>query len=175
MEPNFRRFTKQAAQYPCFVRPRPAAGDGNLQLLRAQVVVSDLDAAYEALVKLFAPASRSKPYDVRVGSLDRAFRIGLGGLELEYRQPLAPGPLSDELERYGPGVAAIEFGARDLDSILARARGCGVQITTVASEAPEAGGRAANAVRYELASRDRVGFAAVLKRLRDSPSEGRAW
>jgi hypothetical protein len=168
MEPNFKRFADQTAQNPCFVQPRPAVGDGNLRLLRAQVLVSDLAATWANLVKLVAPASRSEPYDVRVGKLERSFRIGLGGLELEYRQPLAPGPLVDKLERYGPGVAAIAFAARDLDSVLTRARATGVQITPVDGEASDgAGGAAAGA--YELESRDRVGFDTHLEPLRACP------
>ena len=114
MEPNFLRFAQQTVQYPCFVQPRPATGDGNLELLRLRVVVPDLKNTYSRLTTIFAPASRSKPYGLRQGSQGRAFRIGLGGIEIEYCQPLSgdQGYLAEQLARVGPGVVAIQFVAR---------------------------------------------------------------
>ncbi|HTV96755.1 MAG TPA: hypothetical protein VME42_12155 [Steroidobacteraceae bacterium] len=126
MEPNFLRFSRQTVQYPCFMQPRPATGDGTLRLLRLRLVVADLEETYRNLAKIFAPASRSNAYGARIGPLAKAFRIGLGGIELEYCQPLSrEGYLAEQLHTFGPGVAAIEFGARDLERALGRVREAG--------------------------------------------------
>lgn len=119
MEPNFLRFIKQTVQYPCFVQPRPTTGDGNLKLLRLRLAVPDLEETYANLIRIFAPASRSKAYSIQEGALAKAFRIGLGGIEIEYCQPLSrDGYLAGQLGRFGAGVVAIEFAARDLDRIV---------------------------------------------------------
>lgn len=166
MEPNFQRFTKQKVQYPCFVQPRPEASDRNLRLLRVTIVVADLEETYRNLVKLFAPASRSKAYDVRMGSLARAFRIGLGGIELEYCQLLSEGGvLADRLHRDGPGVVAIEFGARDLDLVLQRVRGSTLHDFMEESDALGGEVLRSNCGRYRIASRDLIGFDVVLEQL----------
>lgn len=149
MEPNFLRFTEQTVQYPCFVHPRPAVGDGNLKLLRLRLVVPDLDETYANLVRIFTPGSRSKPYAIRQDSAGKAFRIGLTGIELEYVEPASDGgELAGLLERYGPGVISIHFGARDVDPVVARA---GSLV------------RSQDDVRFSLASRDTVGFDVALE------------
>jgi hypothetical protein len=149
MEPNFLRFTDQTVQYPCFVQPRPKTGDGNLKLLRLRLVVPDLDETYGNLVRLFTPGSRSKPYAIREDSAGKAFRVGLAGIELEYVQPASDrSELAQQLERYGPGVVSIHFGARDRDTVLARA---GNLVRSV------------DDLCYNLASRDIVGFDVVLE------------
>jgi hypothetical protein len=162
MEPNFQRFARQTVQYPCFVQPRPATGDRNLKLLRLRLVVRDLEETYGNLVTLIAPASRSKPYEVREGRLAKAFRIGLGGLELEYCQPfLGGGELAEHLDRYGPGVLSVEFAAIDCEPVLARARRSGSAVEAESDllglTSPQAG------PRRRIASRDLVGFDVVLE------------
>ena len=65
----------------------------------------------------FSPASRSRPYAYRQGTLAKSFRVTLGGIEIEYCQPTGDaGYLADALSRFGPGVAAIEFSARIANS-----------------------------------------------------------
>lgn len=163
MEPNFLRFAEQTVQFPCFVHPRPKTGDGNLKLLRLRLVVNDLEAAYENLVRLIAPASRSNPYAIRRGARAKAFRIGLGGLELEYCQPLSSSAhLAELLSRFGPGVLTAEFAARDPEIVLERARArAGVQVGTEI----DVFGDAVAEPRREIASRDLVGFDVVLEPL----------
>lgn len=115
MEPNFLRFSEQETQFPAFVQPRPKTGDGNLRLRRLVVAVEGLEATYDCLEKLFAPASRSRPYAYREGTLGKSFRMTLGGMEIEYCQPWSrEGMLADDLQRFGQGVVAIEFGARNI-------------------------------------------------------------
>lgn len=171
MEPNFLRFTKQTAQYPCFVHPRPMTGDDNLRLQRLRIVVGDLEETYRNLVVLFTPASRSKPYAMREGSQGKAFRIGLGGIEVEYCQPRsANGDLALLLNRYGAGVVSIEFGARNPDRVLANADKASVAIK------PEADllGFGAPLPGWQLAGRDQVGFDVVLDQLDRQQSFGEA-
>ncbi|CAN7624824.1 hypothetical protein LJR219_004834 [Phenylobacterium sp. LjRoot219] len=159
MESNFRRFAEQT------VRP-PAAektGDGNLKLLRLRLVVNDLEAVHENLVRLIAPASRSNPYAIRRGKLAKAFRIGLGGLELEYCQPLSSSAhLAELLSGFGPGVLTAEFAARDPEIVIDRARArAGVQVGTEI----DVFGDAVAEPRCEIASRDLVGFEVLLEPL----------
>lgn len=159
MKPNFRRFTEQTAQHPCFVHPRPAAGSGDLKLLRLTVVVRDLEATYANLVAIFAPASRSKPYDICRTALASSFRIGLGGLELEYVQPASKqGVLGEVLDRFGPGVAAAQFAANDAQQVLSRAREQSVAVDSAFSDRPS-----------RIASRGLVGFDVVVEPARAGP------
>lgn len=164
MEPNFLRFVRQTVQYPCFVLPRPPTGDGKLRLVRLRLAVPDIGEAYRNVVRIFAPASRSKAYDIRAGSLAKAFRIGLGGIELEYCQPLSrDGYVADQLNRFGPGVAAIEFGAEDPERILTRLgdRGSPAAI----QECDYLGGErlmGRDPVRYRIGCRELAGFDVVL-------------
>lgn len=126
MEPNFRRFSKQSVQSPAFVQPRPSTGDGNLKLERLLVVVNGLEATLDSIEMLFAPASRSKPYAYREGTLAKSFRITLGGIEIEYCQPVSEtGPVASALSRFGQGVAAVEFAARDIAGVVSRATAAG--------------------------------------------------
>lgn len=163
MEPNFHRFSEQSLQYPCFVRPRPPSGDDNLKLLRLRLVVPNLDETYRNLVEIFVPACRSNPYDIREGTFGRAFRIGVGGIELEYCEPQSvAGKLADALEHYGPGVMTVEFGAVDLQRAVAQARkGSSLPVT----EQPDLLGMrtASNEQRFEIASRATVGFDVTLE------------
>lgn len=168
MEPNFLRFIKQTVQYPCFVQPRPATGDGSLTLLRLRLVVPDLQKTQQNLARIFAPASRSKAYEIREGAGAKAFRIGLGGIELEYCQPLVRyGKLADQLERFGPGVVAIEFAARDLDRLLRELAKPDLPATVqegdpLGLESSVAGDR----VRYRIECRELIGFDVVLEQRR---------
>jgi hypothetical protein len=164
MEPNFKRFHNQSVQYPAFITPRPANGDRNLKLLRLRIVVENLEDTYDNLVKLIAPASRSKAYDLRKGSSGRSFRMCIGGIELEYCEPvLATGMLADHLNQYGPGVMAIDFGARDLDIALERARGLQRAVINEAENLlGEPGGERG---RNRILSRDLMGFDVVLEQL----------
>lgn len=120
MEPNFLRFTDQSVQYPAYIQPRPTTGDGNLHLERLIIVVDDLETTLDAVEAIFALACRSRAYAYRQGPLGRSFRMTLGGIEIEYCQSLSPGALSEARSRYGQGVVAIEFTARDLPRALGR-------------------------------------------------------
>jgi len=165
LEPNFYHFSQQAVQYPCFVHPRPQGKDDNLKLLRLRLVVPDIERTYRNLVEIFAPACRSNAYAVREGALARSFRVGLGGIELEYCEPRSTeGNLAQFLDQYGPGVVTVEFGARDLDAAVEKARkGCDVAI----SEQLDVLGLAdtSEPPRFRIASRDVVGFDVTLEQL----------
>jgi hypothetical protein len=160
MEPNFQRVTAQTAQVPFFMHPRPGS-DGNLKLHRLRVVVPDLAETLANLVNIFAPACRSNPYRIRDGSMAQTMRIGLGGLELEYCQPRG-GTLAGHLERYGPGVVTAEFGARDPNGILAKARANGLRVE---QDDDEFGlnGQPAEDNRHWIGSRDVIGFDVILE------------
>ena len=121
MEPNFLHFTRQTVQYPAFVQPRPQTGDGNLLLQRLIIGVNDIEAVHDNLITLFAPASRSRPYAVRRSKLGTSFRIHLGGIEIEYCQPLTGrGELAETVARYGEGVIAIAFAAYDRERVTSQ-------------------------------------------------------
>jgi hypothetical protein len=167
MEPNFLHFTRQSVQYPAFVHPRPRTGDGNLLLDRLIIAVPDLHETHAAFVKLFAPASRSKPYDIRSGGWGRSFRIGLGGIEIEYCQPRsADGELAEFLARTGRGVVAIAFGAQNPHAILDRCRTHG---TLAPEEVTDQFGAPCPSPRWRISSRDLLGFDVVLEKL-DEPA-----
>ena len=166
MEPNFLHFAEQALQCPCFVRPEHGTDDRMLHLQRLRIAVDDLAATYHNLVRLFTPGSRSKPYGARRGALARAFRISVGGIELEYCEPLTKfGPLAEHLEKYGPGVVTIEFEANDVDAVLERARA--VSSPSVAQEA-DLLGEPCVPRRWQIASREVVGFDVVLEQLTEN-------
>lgn len=157
MEPNFLRFSEQTVQYPAFVQPRPRTGDGNLLLQRLRLVVPDLEDVQANLVRIFTPGSRSTPYAIREGAHGTAFRITLGGIELEYCQPLPrDGELAELLDRYGPGVVAIEFAAGDPQAVLGR---CPAKV----SEEADLLGNGDQPKRWRIASRDLLGFDVVLE------------
>jgi len=165
LEPNFYRFSKQAVQYPCFVHPRPQGEDDNLKLLRLRLVVPDIEQTYRNLIKIFAPACRSNAYAVREGELARSFRVGLGGIELEYCEPrTTEGNLAQFLDQFGPGVVTVEFGARDLNAAVEKARkGSNAAVT----EQPDFFGLTdkSEGRRFLIASRDLVGFDVSLEQL----------
>lgn len=161
MEPNFNRFCAQDVQYPCFVQPRPATGDGLLHMLRLRLVVPDIEAAHANIVALFAPGSRSKPYAYRESMEERAFRIGLGGIELEYCQPISSsGRMARALDRFGPGVESIAFACKDSGRILDR-----LPAPRRASVEEVPGG-------WIIASRDAVGFDVMLEAADPRPFVG---
>lgn len=160
MEPNFLRFADQTVQYPAYVQPRPQAGDGNLLLQRLRLVVADLDKTLGNLPRIFSPGSLSRPYDYREGPLGKCYKVWLGGIEIEYCQPLASGALRDHLERWGPGVCTIEFAAHDLPAALERG-GALAEIT----EEPDWLGLSGGERRAMIASRDPIGFDAVIEPL----------
>jgi len=165
LEPNFYRFSQQAAQYPCFVHPRPQGEDDNLKLLRLRLVVPEIEQTYRNLVEIFAPACRSNPYAVREGELARSFRIGLGGIELEYCEPRSnEGSLARLLEQYGPGVVTVEFGAHDLDAAVERVRNGSDSAVTEMQDVLGVTGES-ELRRYLVSSRDLVGFDVTLERL----------
>lgn len=162
MEPNFNYFIKQTAQQPCFVQPR-VKNDGNLLLHRLRLVVPDLEDAFANIAKIFLPACRSNPYDYRTGSLARAFRIGFGGIELEYCQPLSKtGALAAQLEREGPGLVTVEFGARDANAIIERLRKAGTHKYKEQEDLLGLKGTPGPR-RTEIGCRDPVGFDVVLE------------
>jgi hypothetical protein len=160
MEPNFLRFADQRAQYPCYSNPRPSSGDDNLRLERLQIVVHDLAAIHDHLVRLFTPGSRSRPFGVRAGTQARAFRIALGGIELEYVEPATIStPLGQQLGQHGPGVVTLAFAARDLDLALGRATNAdSTRVTEVVD--PVDDGHSAS--HWQIAGRDVIGFDVVL-------------
>jgi catechol 2,3-dioxygenase-like lactoylglutathione lyase family enzyme len=169
MEPNFLHFADQSAQLPCFVGHRPGAGVEGLRLHRLTVGVPDLADTYKNLVDMFTPASRSNPYAIRQGSAAAAFRITLGGIELEYCQPLrADSALAEYLERCDRGVVWAEFGVPSLGSVLER----------VPADAPwrvtddaDLVGEDHSYRRCRIASREVVGFDVVLEEHNESAIE----
>jgi hypothetical protein len=83
--------------------------------------VEDLDATLSAIDTIFAPASRSKAYGHAESTEGRSFRIGLGGMEIEYCQPVSTsGPVAAHLREQGPGIATIVFGCPRPRTRLAR-------------------------------------------------------
>jgi hypothetical protein len=153
MEPNFLRFAEQQVQFPAFVQPRPATGSSNLSLKRLIVAIEALEHTFQQVTALFAPASRSRPYDYREDGTGRAIRISLGGIEIEYLQPLSgSGPAAEALAAFGAGVVAIEFAARDFPAAIERA-GRFAEI-----EAMDRRGE----VAYQLQCRELTGFDAIL-------------
>jgi catechol 2,3-dioxygenase-like lactoylglutathione lyase family enzyme len=170
LEPNFERFVDQTAQQPCFVGERPGTGVPGLRLLRLAIVVPDLAATYANLVEILAPGSRSNPYAIREGSFARAFRITVGGLELEYCEPLAAGcELAEQLDKYGPGVVAAVFGAPDVAAVIERALGdASVRVADVAdlvgeSDAPRSS---------RISTRELLGFDVILEQLDEHAAVG---
>ena len=165
MEPNFIHFCEQTVQYPAFVHPRPKTGDGNLLLNRIRIVVPDIEKTWENLVAIFNPGSRSAAFAYREGALGQAFRVALGGIEIEYCQPVSrTGALAAALDEYGPGVLTIEFSAQDIDVALEHARG------RVAIEAePDWLAPGTRPSRHMLASRDPLGFDTVIEAAAGSP------
>jgi catechol 2,3-dioxygenase-like lactoylglutathione lyase family enzyme len=167
MEPNFLRFADQTAQQPCFVGPRPGSGLG-LRLQRLTIAVPDLATTYRNLLDLLAPGSRSTPYAERQTVRARAFRITVGGIELEYCQPLGTrGPLAAHLARYGSGVIAIAFGAADLGAVIERVR---VDGSIRVSGALDLVGDGHADRRWQLPSRELLGFDIVLEELASARS-----
>jgi hypothetical protein len=160
MEPNFLHFTRQSVQFPAFVQPRPRTGDGNLLLRRLMIATPDIEETYAKLVKIFAPASRSKSYHVQESESAKSFRVGLGGIEIEYCEPRSSaGELAQFLERFGPGVMAIAFGARHPEHIVEKCAARRVSVTEDSS--PH---------RWVVASRAITGFDTVLERSYDTLS-----
>jgi catechol 2,3-dioxygenase-like lactoylglutathione lyase family enzyme len=158
MEPNFLRFADQDVQRPCFVGPRTGSGVDGLRLQRLRVAVGDLAATYTNLTAILTPGSRSQPYERRTGPGEQAFRITVGGIELEYCEPVGTGgPLADHLGRYGPGVVALEFGVPMLGAVLDRMPTDEAwRIAPVATPGSEA---------RRIAARDLIGFDIVVGEL----------
>lgn len=159
MEPNFLHFSRQAVQFPAFVEPRPVGPDDILRLERMAIVVPSLAATLANLERIFAPGCRSKPYAIADGPLGQSFRIGIGGIEIEYCQPSGlGGELAGQLEQFGPGVIAIEFATQDLEATLERCR----PFAPLAPHCDWIGrGDPGNGVR--IASRDPIGFDVVAR------------
>jgi hypothetical protein len=120
MEPNFWRLADQSTQFPAFIEPRPAE-TGPLRLHRLVVVVKELGATWDAIETIFAPGSRSKPYARSGNAAGRSFRLGLGGMEIEYCEAVsASGPVAAHLREHGPGIAAAVFGFPSTDDWLSQ-------------------------------------------------------
>jgi hypothetical protein len=163
MEPNFAHFVQQDVQRPCFYGKRTGVGVEGLRLQRLVVVVPDLEATYANLVEAFTPGSRSNPYAIRDGVHGRAFRISLGGIELEYCQPTTTGnPLAERLERYGTGVVDAVFGVPVIDSVLDRLAGY-PEIEVSQRGGPLEGSGTSG--QWVLSTREEVGFDIVLVEL----------
>jgi hypothetical protein len=158
MEPNFVHFSRQTVQYPAYVRPRPEPGEGGLRLERLRIVAADIERTYRNLAAMFLPGCISRPYEFRAGPLGRRFRIGLGGMEIEYCEPLTPtGPLAHALEGQGPGVVAIDFSTSDPEGGVSRA----AAFATV-SGAPDWLGLGVQSAGSHVACRSNTGFDAVI-------------
>jgi catechol 2,3-dioxygenase-like lactoylglutathione lyase family enzyme len=165
MEPNFLHFTAQTVQQPCFVGVRPGTGVPGLRLRRLTIAVPDIADTYRNLLALVAPGSRSEPYGTRAGPEGEAFRVTLGGIELEYCQPTrSAGALASHLERYGPGVVTIEFGVPDVALVLDRLP---VDRSVEVTAAADLVGDGRPLGRWRLAARDLVGFDIVIEELHD--------
>ena len=162
MEPNFLHVSRQSAQFPAYVQPRPCGSGGELTLKRLLVAVDDLERTHANLCQLFSPGSRSKPYDMRAGALGKSFRIGLGGMEIEYCQPTgAQGDLAAYLASHGAGVVAAVFRARDPEEVLKRSRS-GYDFATSAPPRDLLGLAPPGAV-HQIACRALTGFDVVLE------------
>jgi len=167
MEPNFERFVDQDVQAPAYYGERTGVGVTGLRLARLVVVVPDLEAVHRNLLEIFTPASRSNPYAFREGPQGRAFRIGLGGIEIEYCQPSgSEGALAEHLATFGSGIVAIDFGLPSVASVLDRVAADPVPRVT---EAPDLLGDPHAPKRWAIASRELVGFDVVLEETRASP------
>jgi catechol 2,3-dioxygenase-like lactoylglutathione lyase family enzyme len=161
MEPNFSRVTEQTHQSPCFYGERPGTGVEGLRLNRLCIAVPDLAATYANIVEIFAPGSRSKPYAIRTGRFARALRITIGGLEMEYCQPLGSDTaLARHLEHHGPGVVTADFGVPTVESVTDRLRG---RESVEVVDAVDLVGEDAPGRRSQLLSRPLVGFDVVLE------------
>ena len=96
----------------------------------------------------------------RAGANATAARIGLGGIELEYCQPLREGALADHLQRFGPGVVRAEFAVPSLDRVRERIPAnspwqLAIAADLLGEDRPEP--------RWQLSCRDVVGFDVVLE------------
>jgi catechol 2,3-dioxygenase-like lactoylglutathione lyase family enzyme len=167
MEPNFERFVDQDVQLPAYYGERTGTGVPGLRLQRLVVVVPDIEALHANLVEIFTPGSRSNPYGSREGTEGRAFRITLGGIELEYCQPSgSEGPLAEHLAAFGPGVVTIAFGVPAVASVLDRvAADPAIQV----GEAVDLLGDPQAHERWMIAGREVVGFDIVLEELDGRP------
>lgn len=162
MEPNFLRFMDQSVQLPAYIEPRPSQGSGVL-LHRLLIAVPDLRVLLDNLASIFTPASRSKPYGLRQGKSGRALRLGLGGIELEFCQPQAPGcELLQMLAKRGPGVFAIAFGVQDIPAILRRSAAAGYPAQ---QNALDHIGTSALPDTWLIPSRSTIGFDTIIEPL----------
>ena len=170
MEPNFLHVSEQSAQFPAYLAPRPASSS-DLLLHRLVVVVANIGVTWDAITRIFAPASRSKPYDLRDCKEGRSFRIGLGGMEIEYCQPRNErGSLAMFLGEHGPGPSAIVFGSSQLQDRLAEEE----RWQPVPAKTSEAiVGLTEGASRYYAHSRDVVGFDIVIEPTETGPGSAR--
>lgn len=160
MEPNFLHFSKQSVQFPAFVHPRPS-GSGNLLFDRLVIVVPDLREAHANLLRMFAPASRSKAYAIRESDFGESFCVGLGGMELEYVAPQSSGGEAGKfLERFGPGVMAIAFGAQNPSNVIKACEANNVRVTDDRNNQPRV---KRSHPRWLVESRTLLGFDIVLE------------
>jgi len=156
MEPNFIHFATQTIQHPAFVEPRPWA-TGDLILHRLLVIVPDLAETLCNIARIFAPASRSKPYAARESESGRSCRVGLGGMEIEFFEfQGVDSALSPDLTNTGPGIFAIAFGTQDPETTVAR---CAV----VATEHRPDDVLGMPAPHWHIASRSICGFDILLE------------
>lgn len=113
-EPPWIDAAVQQYVYPAFTHPRPPDMGRVRRLLRLRAVVDDRDHYLGNLARLIDQGSRSDPYSLSEDDRGRRGRIALRGLELEFVQPTTPGPESDLLERFGPGITTAVFGVDDI-------------------------------------------------------------
>ncbi|MGR6998284.1 hypothetical protein ACU686_09640 [Yinghuangia aomiensis] len=115
---------KQTYMHPAFTYPRPHIDDRVRRLERLRVLVDDLDHHVGNLVRLIAADDRTDVYAERTTASQRSARIALRGLELEYVQPLAPGPAADLLQARGAGITTAVFSVDDLGTWPQTTFGC---------------------------------------------------
>ncbi|MCF2532542.1 hypothetical protein [Yinghuangia soli] len=101
----------QSYMHPAFTYPRPAIADKVRRLERLRVLVDDIGHYTGNLLRLVDAGDRTGVYAHREDEAVRSARIALRGLELEYVQPLAAGPLRDRLAERGPAVTTAVFSA----------------------------------------------------------------
>jgi len=86
---------------------------GLLGLMGLTVAVSDADAAAADFCSLLA--GKSTPGETRPTAGAKAVSVEIADTIVEFLEPVADGPVSDHLKRFGPGVMSNVFRVRNLE------------------------------------------------------------